>query len=131
MPEGGHPTDNTWVRPHSAHHPRTLPSGEKPGTTRPKSAMVVAPNEANQPKSGSGLSWMELQEDSKSVRSSSTEVATQTGGELLIDYDPVGRLHDDPISSHGNILSTKLILFLMFCLVTWPFTNNYCNDLQW
>ena len=96
VPEGGHPTDNTWVRPHSAHPSRTLPSGVAPGTTRPKSAMVV-PNKADQPKSGSGLSWMELQEDTKSVRSVSTEVATQTGGELLIDYDPVSEL-DDPVT---------------------------------
>ena len=88
------------MRPHSAHHPRTLPSGEKPGTSRPKSAMVVAPIETNQSKSGSGLSWMELQEDSKSVRSTSTEVATQTGGELLIDYDPVSRHADRRGTTH-------------------------------
>ena len=106
VPEGGHPTDNTWVRPHSAHPSRTLPSGVAPGTTRPKSAMVV-PNEADQPKSGSGLSWMELQEDTKSVRSVSTEVATQTGGELLIDYDPVSQL--DVAQQSTSILVSVLL----------------------
>ena len=113
---GSSSTQNEWVRPHSAS-PALLPSPPPDDVPRarmrPKSSKFRTRPEpaggAGDDAAGGLLSpaWAEVGgegegrggegeeggvEDTRSTKSSSSaEIGTQTGGELLKDYDPVSR----------------------------------------